>query len=51
MRFNCNDIEIIMDGLDDFRGLCEYDEEALEKTTKVMDKVRLYADHVLDCPI
>ena len=51
MRFNCNDIEIIMDGLDDYRGLCEYDEEAWEKITKVMDKVRAYADQVLDCPI
>ena len=31
MRFNCNDIDIILDGLDDYRGLCEYDEEALGK--------------------
>ena len=51
MRLNWNDIEIIMDGLDDYRGLCEYDEEAWEKITKVMDKVRVYADQVLDCPI
>ena len=43
MRFNCNDIDIILDGLDDYRGLCEYDEEAWEKITKVMDKVRVYA--------
>ena len=43
MRFNCNDIEIIMDGLNDYRGLCEYDEESWEKITKVMDKVRVYA--------
>ena len=42
MRFNCNDIEIIMDGLDDYRGLCEYDEEAWEKITKVMDKAVSY---------
>ena len=26
MRLNCNDIDIILDGLDDYRGLCEYDE-------------------------
>ena len=51
MRFNCNDIEIIMDGLNDYRGLCEYDEESWEKITKVMDKVRLYSDQVLDCKI
>ena len=51
MRFNCNDIDIILDGLDDYRGLCEYDEEAWEKITKVMDKVRVYADQVLDCAI
>ena len=51
MRLNCNDIEIIMDGLDDYRGLCEYDEIAWEKITKVMDKVRLYSDQVLDCKI
>ena len=51
MSFNCNDIEIIMDGLDAYRGLCEYDEEAWENITKVMDKVRLYSDQVLDCKI
>ena len=51
MRFNCNDIDIILDGLDDYRGLCEYDEEAWEKITKVMDKVRVYADQILDCEL
>ena len=51
MRFNCNDIDIILDGLDDSRGLCEYDEEAWEKITKVMDKVRVYADQILDCEL
>ena len=51
MRFNCNDIDIILDGLDDNRGLCEYDEEAWEKITKVMDKVRVYADQILDCEL
>ena len=51
MRFNCDDIEIIMDGLNDYRGLCEYDEIAWEKITKVMDKVRVYSDQVLDCKI
>ena len=50
MRFNCNDIDIILDGLDDYRGLCEYD-EAWEKITKVMDKVRVYADQILDCEL
>ena len=51
MRFNCNDIDIILDGLDDYRGLCEYDEETWEKITKVMDKVRVYADQILDCEL
>ena len=40
-----------MDGLDDYRGLNEYDEEAWEKITKVMDKVRVYADQILDCEL
>ena len=34
MRLNCNDIDIILDGLDDYRGLCEYDEVSLEKDYK-----------------
>ena len=51
MRFNCNDIDIILEGLDDYRGVLEYDDEAWEKITKVMDKVRLYADQVLDCEL
>ena len=51
MRFNCDDIGILHEALEDYRGLCEYDEESWEKITKVMDKVRLYSDQVLDCPI
>ena len=51
MRFNCNDIDIILEGLDDYRGVLEYDDESWEKITKVMDKVRLYADQVLDCEL
>ena len=31
--------------------ICEYDEEAWEKITKVMDKVRVYADQILDCEL
>ena len=51
MRLNCNDIDIILDGLDDYRGLCEYDDVAWKTITKVMEKVKVYADQVLDCEI
>ena len=51
MRFNCNDIDIILDGLDDYRGLTESSVEAWEKITKVMEKVRVYADQILDCEL
>ena len=37
MRFNCNDIDIILDGLDDYRGLCEYDEEAWDRDWETKD--------------
>ena len=51
MRFNCVDIEIILEGLDDYRGVLEYDDESWEKISKVMKKVRTYADQILDCEI
>jgi hypothetical protein len=51
MRFNCDDIGILHEALEDYRGLCEYDEVAWKKITKVMEKVHIYSEQVLDCKI